>query len=140
MVLKILLGKLRDSEGNQIEGSFLNHKAEGACEIRLANGNNYLGNLSKGLKNGSGQFFFLKKTFWSILQKGKLCDNVEKSEYEGEWENDKKHGHFLLCERNKDFYCKKIGKGTFIHLVKNYKYEGNWINDTPEGLVLVLNN
>ena len=54
MVVKILSGKLRDSEGNQIEGSFLNHKAEGVCEIRFANGNNYLGNLSKGLKNGSG--------------------------------------------------------------------------------------
>jgi hypothetical protein len=40
------------------EGTFLNHKAEGVCEVKYANGSSYSGNLSKGLKEGLGFFFF----------------------------------------------------------------------------------
>ena len=96
MVIKVCIGKLNDCEGNKIEGGFLDHKAEGVCEIKYKNGSVYNGNLSKGLKKGTGFLALFYEIMSYFLYKGKFFDNLEKFEYDGDWENDKKHGNYSV--------------------------------------------
>lgn len=97
-------GKLIDCFGNVIEGTFLKHKADGYCEISYKNGDKFSGNMTGGCREG----------------KGKFIDNVNKSEYEGEWKMDKREG-----------------SGVFVK-EEGYRYEGQWVDNIPEGFFFLL--
>ena len=66
------------------DGNFKDHKAEGWCDIRYGNGGSYVGEMKRGLKDGSG----------------KLIDKENELVYEGEF----KYSQIFL--KIEIFHCK----------------------------------
>lgn len=57
--------------------------------------------------------------------------------YEGDWVNDKRHGHGTLSRGNGDVYegswfaDAKQGEGTYYFIGENKRYDGVWMQDRP---------
>ncbi|HSX13250.1 MAG TPA: hypothetical protein VLE96_02380, partial [Chlamydiales bacterium] len=68
----------------------------------------------------------------------KFSDDSNRDRYEGNWENDKKHGQGTHHYANGDRYegnwenDKKHGEGT-LHYANGDRYVGNWKNDKKHG-------
>ncbi len=45
---------MKKENGDVIEGHFINHKPDGECVIKYANGSSYSGTMHKGLPHGIG--------------------------------------------------------------------------------------
>ena len=87
-----------DRHGNLYKGNFMNNKFHGRGEFRSGDCT-YVGNYQMGKMHGFGT----------------LMNNVTGEKYEGEWYQDKRHGHGKFS-RSKDIF-----------------WEGEWVNDEPVG-------
>ena len=90
------------------------------------NGERYIGEFKKGLKDGKGILFYDKN------------DENNRKKYEGDFKNDKREGKGIMYWNNGNRYegdfknDKREGKGT-MYWIDGDRYEGDWKNSKKEG-------
>ena len=105
------------------EGEFVNDKYDGKGKYIWKNEEYYIGEWSKGERNGKGTDYYK--------------DN--KIRYEGDFLNGKYHGNGKYTLENDEYYIgqfsngERNGKGQLFYKNGKIKYEGEFLNDNLEG-------
>ena len=105
------------------EGQFVNDKYDGKGKYIWENGEYYIGEWSKGERNGKGTDYYK--------------DN--KIRYEGDFLNGKYHGNGKYILENGEYYIgqflngERNGEGKLYYNNDNIKYDGEFLNDNLEG-------
>ena len=108
---------------NQYEGGYINDKFEGKGKYIYENGDLYIGEWKRGLREGNGILYYKN-------------GNIK---YEGGWVNDKYEGNGKHIWKDGECYIGgwknglKNGKGVFYYKNGSIEYEGDWVNDKYEG-------
>ena len=105
------------------EGEFVNDKYDGKGKYIWKNGEYYIGEWSKGERNGKGADYY----------------KDDKIRYEGDFLNGKYHGNGKYILENGEYYIgqflngERNGEGKLFYNNDNIKYDGEFLNDNLEG-------
>ena len=105
------------------EGDFHNDLYDGKGKYTFSNGEYYIGEWSKGERNGKGKEYY----------------NDNKLRYDGDFVNGKYEGNGEYYFENEEYYIgqflegKRHGNGKLFYKDKNIKYEGEFKNDNLDG-------
>ena len=105
------------------DGYFVNDKYDGEGKYIWTNGEYYIGQWSKGERNGKGIDYYKDGTI----------------RYDGDFVNGKYQGNGKYILKNGEYYIGQFlngvrhGKGQLFYKNNNIKYEGEFVNDDLEG-------
>jgi len=139
--------KTVDSSGSTYIGSYINNKKNGKGKLIVPDQFVYEGNFKDDLFHGYGEYTSKSYNYYGNYScgkkqgNGKEIDKIKKTEYEGEFKDDKKCG--LGKEKTDDgsIYIgvfkdnKKHGQGTLILSgIEDWSYKGEFRDDKISGL------
>ena len=114
--------KVNFKDRQQYEGGLFCGRKEGKGKLTYANGDVYVGNWSKGLRHGNGEYIWKSGARYSGQYFKNLREGYgtfkfpEDSMYEGEWKNGFRHGKGKMVWENQDVY-----EGDFVKSVRSGK-------------------
>ena len=113
--------------GDVYDGQYINGIREGHGVYRYANGEKYEGEWLRNKKHGIGRMSYMKKIAGEDGDK-----SIPDGEYNGFWENGRRHGEGVFQYKNGDMYSgwwkhgEKEGTGSYVFKSTGMKLFGEW--------------